>query len=69
MKDRIWEILNKPVEDITGNEYYILINFLTYEMLEEYQNQTGEAIDIEGLTTEEKLIVTGKALLDFLNNK
>lgn len=70
IKNRLWEILNKDVDDITQLDYQILMRFLTYDLLEEFQNQYGEAIDIEGLTIEaqETRVVTAKALLEFLKS-
>lgn len=66
MRDKIWEILNKTAESLTKEEFDMLIKYITYEAIEEWQNMTGEAIDIDGITIEERNIVTAAAFLEFL---
>lgn len=66
MRDKIWQILNKTAESLTKEEFDMLIKYITYEAIEEWQNMTGEAIDIDGITIEERNIVTAAAFLEFL---
>jgi hypothetical protein len=66
IKKIIFTILDKEPERVTESELQFLIQHLTYELLEEYQNQTGQAIFIDGFNSEE---VVNISVLDLINFK
>jgi ATP-dependent helicase/DNAse subunit B len=68
IKKIIFTILNKEPEKVTSEELDFLLNHITYEMLEEYQQITGEAILIDGFNCEaESEEVINISAMDLLN--
>jgi 5-bromo-4-chloroindolyl phosphate hydrolysis protein len=60
----IFTILDKEPERVTEAELQFLFQHLTYELLEKYQNITGQAIFIDGFNSEEVINVS---VLDLIN--
>jgi hypothetical protein len=53
IKEELFRILYKVVEDITLTEWRFIHTYLTYEILEEFIDESGYAVEIEGFNTEE----------------
>lgn len=53
IKEELFRILYKVVEDITLTEWRFIHTYLTYEILDEFIDESGYAVEIEGFNTEE----------------
>jgi hypothetical protein len=68
IKTIVFAILDKEPERVTSAELEFLLNNITYEILEEYQQITGEAILIDGFNCEaESEEVINVSALDLIN--
>jgi hypothetical protein len=68
IKTILFAILDKEPERVTSEELEFLLHHITYEILEEYQQITGEAILIDGFNCEaESEEVINISALDLLN--
>jgi 5-bromo-4-chloroindolyl phosphate hydrolysis protein len=64
----IFSILDKEPEMVTEEELQFLFQHLTYELLEKYQNLTGQAIFVDGFNYEaETEEVINISVLDLIN--
>lgn len=59
IKDELFRILLKPVEELTLTEWRFIHTHLTYEILDEFITETGIACFIEGFNWEETYEVNG----------
>ena len=68
IKTIVFAILDKEPERVTSAELEFLLNNITYEILEEYQQITGAAILIDGFNCEaESEEVINVSALDLIN--
>ena len=68
IKTIIFAILDKEPERVTESELQFLFKHLTYELLEKYQELTGEAIFVDGFNYEEETEeVINISVLDLIN--
>jgi hypothetical protein len=64
----IFTILDKEPERVTESELQFLFQHLTYELLEKYQNETGQAIFIDGFNSEEVINVSAMDLINLIKD-
>ena len=68
IKKIIFTILDKEPERVTEEELQFLFQHLTYELLEKYQDLTGQAIFVDGFNYEvETEEVINVSVLDLIN--
>ena len=68
IKTILFTILDKEPDRVTTEELQFLINHITYEMLEEYQQITGQAIFIDGFNSEEIINISAMDLIKLIKD-
>ena len=58
IKQKLFKLLDKDADDLTNNDWLFIHQYLTYDIINDYIDTTGNAVLLEGITIEYPTIIS-----------
>ena len=58
IKQKLFKLLDKDADDLTNNDWLFIHQYLTYDIINDYIDTTGNAVLLPGITIEYPTIIS-----------